>query len=462
MFRALSGTDAWLVGGAVRDRLLGRSTDDVDIAVSGDVEALANAVRRETGGAVFPLGDRYGGWRVAGAEQTVDLLPLVGGTLASDLAARDFTVNAMAIPLAAEGDAGVGVPGAVVDPFGGRADLDARRLRAVGPDSFGADPLRVLRLARFAAELGFAIEDATLVAARAASPSLAGVAAERVLAEVKRIVCAPAPAAAVRLMEDVGAAAVVLPELVALRGVEQSVYHHADVHDHTLDVLDATARLERDEADPRVRAALGAPLANELTRWQAMRFAALLHDIAKPETAGARADGRGTSFVGHDRVGADVARTILRRLRAAERLVDYVAALTLHHLRLGFLVHEQPLSRRSAHRYLQATAPYAVDVTVFTCADRLATRGRNAEPAITAHLALAREMIDHAFAEPPAPLLRGDELARELGAAGPQIGALLARLAEAQFTGEVTTRADALAYLKGSGPGIGHVSDAGT
>jgi poly(A) polymerase len=439
VFRALEGVDAWLVGGAVRDRLLGRDTDDVDLAVAGDPAELAQALRRELGGAAFPLGEGFGGWRVVARDKSmhVDLLPLVGGTLETDLAARDFTINAMAEPLAG---------GELVDPHGGAADLAARRLRLVGPDGFTADPVRVLRLVRLATELGFDIDAVTGDGARAAAPGLAGVAAERVFAELKRIVLAGS--GAVRLMEAMGAAAVVLPELVALQGVEQSVYHHADVHDHTLTVLDEVAALERDEADPRVRAILDAPLADELTRWEAMRFAALLHDIAKPGTAGRRADGRGSSFVGHDRAGADVARDILRRLRASERLADYIAALTLHHLRVGFLVHERPLNRRTIHRYLRATAPYTVDVTVFTCADRMATRGRNAEPAIAAHLELARTLLDHALEPAPTPLVRGDELARELGVAGPAIGELLAKLDEDRYAGEIATRDEALARAR--------------
>ncbi|MEA2125511.1 MAG: poly(A) polymerase [Solirubrobacteraceae bacterium] len=441
MFRALEGVEAWLVGGAVRDRRLGRPTDDLDVAVAGDPKALAQALRRELGGAAFSLGEGFGGWRVVKRDKSahVDLLPLIGGTLDADLAARDFTINAMAEPLAG---------GDLIDPFGGAADLEARVLRAVGPETFSADPLRVMRLVRLAAELDCSIDPATLESARDAAPALGRIAAERIFAELKRIVCAGS--SAVRLMESVGAAGIVLPELVALQGVEQSVYHHADVHDHTLDVLDAVAGLERDEPDERVQAVLGEPLANELTRWQAMRFAALLHDIAKPDTAGRRADGRGSSFVGHDRAGAEVARSILRRLRASEKLADHVAALTLHHLRLGFLVHEQPLSRRSVHRYLQATAPWSVDITVFTCADRLATRGRNAGAAIEAHLALARDMLDHAFAvRPPAPLVRGDELARELGVTpGPKLGELLARLEEDRFAGEVTTREEAFARAR--------------
>jgi len=179
-----------------------------------------------------------------------------------------------------------------------------------------------------------------------------------------------------------------------------------------------------------------------------MRFAALLHDAAKRQTRGQRPDGRVT-FIGHDDAGAELARAVLRRLRAANGLVDYVAALTRHHLRLGFLVHERPLSRRSVFRYLKAAEPFAVDVTAFTVADRVATRGRNAEPAIAAHVALAERMLAEAFAReaaPPAePLVRGDELAAALGVRpGPRLGALLAALEEEAFAGEVATREDAL------------------
>jgi len=144
-----------------------------------------------------------------------------------------------------------------------------------------------------------------------------------------------------------------------------------------------------------------------------------------------------------------VARSVLRRLRASAKLADHVAALCLHHLRLGFLVHERPLDRRSVWRYLQATEPYAPEVTVFTVADRLATRGRNAGPAIRAHLELARELLGPALARRAdgrrAPLVRGDELARELGLPpGRRLGELLERLEEDRFAGAIVTREDAL------------------
>jgi hypothetical protein len=156
--------------------------------------------------------------------------------------------------------------------------------------------------------------------------------------------------------------------------------------------------------------------------------------------------------MGHDEAGARLATEILGRLRASERLREHVAALTRHHLRLGFLVHEMPLSRRAIYDYLQTTAPVAVDVTVLSVADRLATRGDNAERAIATHLALARQMLAEGLAwiaDPPRPPVRGDELAEALGIKpGPLVGDLLAELEAASFSGEVASREEAIARAR--------------
>jgi poly(A) polymerase len=421
--------------------------------VAGDVRAAARRLARQAGGPAFELSGEFGAWRVIGPERRwqVDLTPVQGGTLAEDLARRDFTVNAMARPV--DG-------GATVDPHGGAGDLAAGRLRMVAEAAFDDDPLRVLRLARFACELGLEPEPETVAAAARRAPRIGEVAAERVFAELRRVVAADAVLAGLALMERLGLTAHVLPELAALRGVEQNRYHHLDVHDHTLEVLAETVALERDP-EPALGAALAAPLraflaqplADELTRATALRFGALLHDVAKPETQARHEDGSVLGFPGHAEQGADVSRAVLTRLRASERLRAHVAALARHHLRLGFLVHAQPLDRRAIHRYLVATSPVEVDVSLLSVADRMATRGRNAGPAIERHLEVARIVLPAALEFPAAaaqpPLLRGDELARELGLRpGPALGALLAQLAEARYAGEVATREDALALAR--------------
>ena len=147
-----------------------------------------------------------------------------------------------------------------------------------------------------------------------------------------------------------------------------------------------------DEASGELREVLDEPLADELTRGQALRLGALLHDIGKPATYHVREDGRVT-FMGHDRLGQEMVREICRRLRMSVRLCRFLEAVTRHHLVLGFVVHERPLDRRDVYRYLERTSPVEVEVTLLSVADRLATRGKNAERAIDAHLQLAKELM---------------------------------------------------------------------
>jgi poly(A) polymerase len=430
---------AWLVGGALRDELLGRPSHDFDLAVAGDARTFARALARRTGASAFALSDAFGAWRVTAADRDwqVDVTPLTGPTLEADLANRDLTVNAIARPLAG---------GALVDPFGGAADLAARRLAMVSPSAFSADPLRVLRLARIAADLGFGVDPGTARAARAAAPGLAGTAAERIFAELKHMLAGEAPGRGLAHAETLGASAVVLPEVVALHGVEQNVYHHRDVHGHTLEALEHAVALTRDPAGVfgvppgPVAGLLAEPVAEGMTRGELLRWGALLHDIAKPHTRALSPEGRIT-FFGHDVAGAALTREILMRLRASERVCAHVAALTRHHLRLGFLVHERPLSARARYAYLSACAPLTADVTLLSIADRLATRGRNAEAAISAHLALARELWPAVLAHrsaPPRPPIRGDVLAAGLGRApGPWLADALDELTAARYAGEL-------------------------
>jgi poly(A) polymerase len=282
---------------------------------------------------------------------------------------------------------------------------------------------------------------------------------------LQRILAAPRVLRGLELLGELRATAIVLPELDAMKGVEQSRYHHLDVYGHTLEVLDRVvaltaadpAELLGDKHAAAVRALLAEPLADGLTRGEALRWGALLHDAAKPATRAVRVLDRRVTFMGHDVLGADLAREVLGRLRASVRLREHVAALVLHHLRLGFLVHDpQPLSPDTVFSYLTTCDPVEVDVTLLSVADRLATRGAKAERAIDAHMTLARRMLGDALrwrAEgPPAPVLRGDELAAELDIPlGPRVGELLGDLVRAQYTGRVQTREQAIAFARSRG-----------
>ena len=255
---------AWLVGGAVRDRLLGRPTADFDVATSADPGQLARAFARAADGHAFALSEGFGAWRVVARDHSwqVDLLPLADAGIGADLAKRDLTVNAIASPL--EG-------GDYVDPFGGLEDLRGRRLRMVSPQAFLDDPLRTLRLARLACELSFAIEPQTASTARASAAALATVSPERIFAELKRVIVADQALAGLELMDALGLTEVVLPELTELRGVEQSRYHHLDVYEHTRAVLAATIELTTEPQRwlgphaQAVRRYLAEPLANHIS-----------------------------------------------------------------------------------------------------------------------------------------------------------------------------------------------------
>jgi putative nucleotidyltransferase with HDIG domain len=444
---------AWVVGGAVRDAVLGREIADLDLAVAGDPGSAAKAIAQGLGEHAFELSAEFGTWRVVSPERgwQIDATVLRGDDIEADLAERDFTVGAVAVPIAG---------GEPIDPFGGLADLERKVLRAVGEGSFSGDPLRLLRAARLAAELELEVDAGTVELARAAAARAAEPAGERQLTELRQLLGGPDPLRGLSLLDELRLTPVVLPEVEALRGVEQGPNHHLDVHGHTLAVLEHTLEVEGDlprfagERADEVAALLAEPLADEMSRATALRFGALFHDIAKPETR-AEYDGF-VGFRGHDQVGADTVAGICRRLRASRRLTQHLQGLTLHHLRLGFLIPEAPLPPRRVHEYLRATEPVAVDVTLLTVADRLSARGAGplARPEmVEAHLTLARQMIGAALDwrrdGSPAPLLRGDELAREAGIEeGARLGELLAELEAAQYAGEIGNREEALEHAR--------------
>lgn len=447
--------DAWVVGGAVRDALLGREVVDVDIAVAAGEREAAGAIAEAAGGHAFELSAEFATWRAVapGEAWHVDVTRLRGDGIEADLRARDFTVNAIGLALAPAGTD-------PLDPTGGIDDVERGVLRAASENAFEADPLRIMRAARLAATLGFALVPETVALARSSAPRAGEPAGERQLSELRLLLSAPDPISGLVVLDRLEATARVLPEVEALRGVEQNPNHHLDVHGHTIEVLKQLLELEggleraAGERAPELAELLAEPLADSFTRGEALRLGALLHDVGKPET---RDDGRDfVTFIGHDHVGARIVDGIGARLKASRALTSYLRGVTLHHLRLGFLAGERPLGARRVHDYLRATEPVSADVTLLTVADRLSARGEGpiASPEmIQAHLDLAREMLAAALDRrrdgPPRSPIPGDELAAELGIEpGPELGRLLEEVEAAVYAGEVGGRDDAIAVAR--------------
>ncbi|HTD78565.1 MAG TPA: HDIG domain-containing protein, partial [Chloroflexota bacterium] len=309
--------ELFLVGGIVRDLLLGAAVGrDLDFATSATPDQTEQALRA-AGGKVFKIGEKFGTIGAVFGDVQVEITtyraeayqpgsrkPEVAFRrhLADDLARRDFTINGIALDPRS---------GAVADPFQGQADLAAGLVRAVGDptERFREDPLRLLRAIRFASRLGFEIEHQTAAAIVESAPTLAAISRERVRDELEKLLLGPAPARGIRLLCDLGLADFSLPDLPNLRGMQQELIagRHKDVFSHTLQVLDRTP--------PRL----------------ALRWAALLHDIAKPATR--RVENGKVSFHGHDHKGERMARRILADLHEPGELVDRVGHLVGLHLR---------------------------------------------------------------------------------------------------------------------------------
>ena len=311
-----AGHELYLVGGIVRDTLIGRESPDLDFATSAPPE-ISERVLRGWADDLWLTGARYGTvsarkqtWNVEITTFRSDVYsagsrhPQVtyGTSIESDLARRDFTINAMAVR----------VPNhRFVDPFGGLRDLKAGVLRtpAAPDDSFADDPLRMVRLARFASVLGAAASDEARKAATTMAAQIDSVSRERIRDELNRLLCGANPAAGLDLLCDTGLAARFLPEVPALRMETDPLHHHKDVYRHTLAVVENCP-------------------AEDLT----LRLAALLHDIGKPATREFHGNGK-VSFHGHDHVGARMARTRLEELRYPKALVSDVCDLVYLHLR---------------------------------------------------------------------------------------------------------------------------------
>ncbi len=465
-----AGIDAYIVGGAVRDGLCRRYTPDLDLAVTGDALAWARSVADALGGHFVVLDDESAVARVVlpkhAAVEYIDIAALQG-SLEEDARRRDFTIDALAVPLTGSGAR------EVIDHCGGLADLDARLVRMNGPDVFDADPLRLLRAVRIAAALGFDIEPETMAAIRERAPELNRAAAERRRDELARILAIETSYGALRLLDEAHLLDVLLPEVAEGKGVSQPEQFHAyDVFEHSLRAVEAVDAMLATHAsvggwlnedmwrhfDWRV-AELTRYLDHEMSegrsRGALLKLAALLHDAGKPRTRSVEADGR-VRFLGHADAGAGMARQIMRRLRFSTREIAFVEILVAEHLRPVQLAQagEAP-TRRALYRFYRDLGDAMPAVLFLALADAAAARG----PAMTregwsrqvAYMngLLVRSMEEEGIVHPPR-LMSGRDIMAVLGIPeGPTVGRLLEALEEAQAAGEVHDKEQALALIRG-------------
>jgi putative nucleotidyltransferase with HDIG domain len=454
---ALGSAPGWLVGGAVRQALLGERVGDLDVAVGAGALPLGQALARQLPGATFvPLDEPRGICRVVGDVQ-IDIADLRGPGLAGDLRLRDFTVNALAVPVHDLVLLGVAD---VLDATGGLDDLARRVVRPCGPGAFADDPLRVLRAARLAIRPGWRLDPGAEAAMRETAPRIPQVSIERARDELAAILAEPGAAGGLRLLDRVEVLAVLLPESLAMKATSQPEPHRFDVWEHSLRAVEASDELLRlpealDPGGPELAAHLSEALGDRLTRRETLKLAALLHDVAKPEAK--TVEGGRIRFFGHDAIGAERAAAIGLRWRLPRRATLVLARLVRHHLRPMHLAHAGGITRRARYRFFRDLGGDARDLVLLTLVDAAAVRGDPplriwAGPAGAILRELMQGMREEDRSAAAAPLLRGEDVMTAFGLPpGPRVGRLLARAREAQALGLVSNRAEALGYLRRTG-----------
>ena len=461
---AARGVQVYLVGGTVRELLLGRETHDLDLAVDRQTLELAQALAQRLGGTYVLLDASERSARVVWQGLEIDLTEFRGVDLASDLQGRDFTVNAMALDLPALWAGGTP---AVIDPWGGQADLAAGRLQLLRPENFQQDPLRILRAFRFAATHGFTLTPEVKAAVRQYGPAIAGIPGERLHQELFRLLEAASASPVLREMDALDFLEQLFPELAEMKGVWQNGYHHLDVFQHS---LEAVAQLERVLAEPGAFFGQARQLVVDYCRRDKkpalVKLAALFHDVGKPPTQAYRPDRDRYTFYYHDHLGVEIFRGAAARLRFSQEETATVSRLIALHMRPFLLLPDfraGQLSQRALARFIKAARPDLAGVFLLAMADSLAGQGPRKPPDSEAVLGAFCDAVYLCLKERLEPLearprlLTGDDLIDSLHLKpGPEFRHLLAAVEEAALEGQIATRQEALELVRGllaAGPG---------
>jgi poly(A) polymerase len=446
----------YLVGGTVRELALGRTSPDLDLAVSSQTLALARDLAAALGGTFVLLDDKERTARVVRGEEVLDLAEFRAPTLEADLQARDFTINALALELES---VLAHRPPVLIDPLGGLDDLARGIIRVIAAKNLEEDPLRLLRAYRFAATHGFRLTPETTAAIACYVTEFTRVAGERVHQELFLLLAAPQAAPIIREMDRSGLLIRIFPELADLKGVEQNGFHHLDVFEHSLATL---GYMEEVLAAPgKYFGALAEEISREAARpgrAALLKLAALFHDVGKPQARERRTSPDRYTFYYHEKVGIEIFQGVAERLRFSVNETRTVIRLVQLHMRPFLLMpafRERELTFRALGRLVRASRPCLAGLFALAMADSLAGQGAQKpadSEAVLADLAeeayrFLKERLEPQEQHPK--LITGHDLVRILGLKpGPDFKRLLTAVEEAQWEGVVRTREEALDLVR--------------
>ena len=470
--------EIYLVGGAVRDLLISRVSPDLDFAVPSNGISLARKVANALNAHFVPLDDERDTGRVVvidegGTQTFLDFATYRGATLDEDLRARDFTINAIAYNLR---------DGTITDPLGGGNDLRTKLIRACSDTSLSDDPVRILRAIRQAAAFGFHIDKNTRELMKQAASELVRISPERLRDEIFKILKGPKPDAAIRALEMLGVLQHIMPELLAMKGVDQSEPHVYEVWTHTLAVLDhldqiiSALRVGYDAEKTndmftglltlrlgRYREQISQHFSNRLNVDRSMRsllfFAALYHDVSKPDTKTVEESGR-IRFFEHDLKGVEIAAQRARSFNLSNDEIERLQVIIKNHMRIHFFAdrlekEKQEPSRKAIYRFFRDSGEAGIDLVLLGLADVRGTRAHSLTiETWNIYLDVARILLENYWERPqeavtPPRLINGNELMKELNLKpGTVVGQLLEAIRENQAAGKIEDREQALAFAR--------------
>ncbi len=463
----------YLVGGIVRDILLRRDTKDIDLVCKG-AQSLAKKFAKATGGSFFVLDEENKVYRVvlklATSNQRLatiydfDFAELRGGSIAADLALRDFTIDAMAMEIVA-GCWSLVASKDIIDPFKGKQDLKNKTIRMVGKNIYKDDPLRMMRAFRLAAALGFKIEAKTLSLIAGQSRLIKKVSAERVREELLKILSCPNSTAYIKAMDQNKLMEVLLPEIKKLKAAARDFYGRDGVWLHTLSGLEQleniTLKINKyfPGYAPKITQHMETAVIADIPRWVTLKMAYLLHDFGKPDTE--TKEGKRSRFFGHELAGARYAEKILLRLHFSNKETHLIKNIIMNHMRPGNLSALKEISDKAIYRYFRDLKDEGLDTLILSIADAKTTedtvlaRKKQAIYPVDAkkHLSRVRAIIKRYYTQHkqivPKNLVNGSEIMAKFKLAeGPLIGKMINSLKEAQAQKLVTTKQQAYKYLK--------------
>jgi len=440
-----AGADAYIVGGSIRDILLGRPPADYDIAVPENPAKLAAQIAAKTGGHLVEIGkEDQQILRVVSPRHIVDVAPLSGPTIESDLNKRDFTIDAMACHLSS---------GEIIDPLKGRTDLSLKRVRMVSSGIFAKDPIRLLRAFRIAALLGFEIEARTAATIRDQAARIQQSAGERIRTELFTLFEVPQSHPYLVRMADAGLLLAVFPEMIALRGCRQNRHHAHDVFDHTLCAYHHLERLIPEFRMPPTASKVRTDAFMPSRAAGMLKCAVLLHDVGKPPARTVAADGS-VHFFGHAKKSADMAETIGLRLKFSRRQQQFLDFIIRNHLR--------PLSLFTARRN-NALSPKGLARFFLTCGDNTPflllhaladSQAKKNDPDNDDFKAFVRDLLQRYFTDfkplqIKPPLITGADLIGEFNLIpSPRFKKILAAVEAARLSKTVKSRGEALQLVE--------------